>query len=291
MYHTSCLEERKQMYRKNMLSKGWVVLAGLLILAALRTSAALADLCQADINGDGKVDFKDLEIMKAEMGRKNCYELPCQADINGDGKVTIVDRGILKTEFGREDCLPSNGDIPREQIEIPQIGQETKFDIAEEEETTSYDSGEEEDLEEEIAPPTTRFKDNGDGTVTDPKTGFMWTQNANLPGDTMLFHQALNYVEGMNEGKYQNFGYTDWRLPTLNELRSLIDYTKYTRKGHELPSGHPFQNIQALRFNDRWSTTYLSNSEYPRFISFYCMLVGHNVRSCYGYVWPMRGIQ
>ena len=279
------------MGRKKMLSKGWVILAGLLILAALRTSTALAYTCQADINGDGKVDFKDLEIMKAETGRDNCYTIPCQADLNGDGKVDIEDRKILKAEFGRDNCPPSNGYIPGEDIDIPQIGQETEFDTYEEEEATPYDIGEDEELDEEITPQTTRFKDNGDGTITDPKTGLMWTKDANLPGDTVIFHQAFSYVKGMNEGKYPNFGYTDWSLPTLHELRSLIDYTKFTRWGHELPSGHPFQNVQSLRFNDRLSTTYLSNSEYPRFVSLYCRLVGHNVRSCFGYVWPVRGRQ
>lgn len=280
------------MGRKKMLSKGLVVLAVVLMLVILRTSTALADLCQADINGDGKVDFKDLEIMKAETGRDNCYTVPCQADLNGDGKVNIEDREILKAEFGRDDCPSSNGDILREDIDLPQIGQETEFDIGEkEEEATSYDIGEDENLAEVIASPTTRFKDNGDGTVTDPKTSLMWTKDANPTGDTMVFHQAFDYVEGMNEGKHPNFGYTDWRLPNLIELRSLIDYTKYTRKGHELPSGHPFQNVQSLRFNGRRSVTYLSNSDYSWFVSFYCRLVGHNVKSCYGYVWPVRGGQ
>ena len=135
-----------------------------------------------------------------------------------------------------------------------------------------------------------RFKDNRDGTVTDNRTGFMWTKNANLPGDTMTFHRSLDYIEGMNEGKYPNLGYSDWRLPALSELRSLIDYTKYTRKGHTLPRGHPFQNVQSLRLNDETSVTYISNSEYSRFFSFYCRLVGHNVKSCYGYVWPVRSL-
>jgi len=272
------------MGRKNKLSKEWVVLAGLLIQAIVITSTAFADLCQADINGDGKVDFKDLEIMKAEMGREGCFTIPCQADLNGDGKVDIKDREILKAEFGRYDCPPSD-------VDIPQIEQETEFDVVEEEEATSYDIGEDRELGEEITTPTTRFKDNRDGTVIDNKTGLMWTKDANLAGDTMLFHQALNYVEEMNEGKYPNFGYTDWRLPTLSELRSLIDYTRYTRKGHELPLGHPFENVQSLRLNDTRSVSYLYNSDFPWFVSFYCRLVGHNVKSCFGYIWPVRNIK
>lgn len=135
-----------------------------------------------------------------------------------------------------------------------------------------------------------RFNDNGDETVTDYKTGLMWTKNANLLGDTITFNEAFNYIEGMNEGKYPNFGYTDWRLPTLREVQSLIDYTQHTKKGHKLPRGHPFHNVQSLRLNDETSATYISNSEYPRFFSFYCRLVGHNIKSCYGYIWPVRSL-
>lgn len=124
-----------------MVSQGWIVLAGLLLLAMLRTSTALADLCQADLNDDGKVDFTDIEIIKGETGRENCYTEPCQADLNGDGKVDIEDREILKAELGRDDCLSDNSDIPREQIDIPQPGQETEFDIVEEEKGILYDIG------------------------------------------------------------------------------------------------------------------------------------------------------
>ena len=109
-----------------------------------------------------------------------------------------------------------------------------------EKEGTPYEVAEEENLQRETAQPT-RFEDNGDGTVTDSKTGLMWTKNANIIGDTVLFHQALNYVNGMNEGNYSNFGFTDWRLPTLRELQSLIEYAEFSSEGHVLPSGHPFQ--------------------------------------------------
>ena len=64
------------------------------------------------------------------------------------------------------------------------------------------------------------YVDNGNGTVTDTSTGLMW-QQAYSPG-TGTWEQALAYCEGLNLG-----GYTDWRLPTVNELRSLLDYSRY----------------------------------------------------------------
>ena len=219
------------MNRKKSLSKVWIVLIGFLITSALRISTALADYpCQADLNGDGKVDSEDVVIMKNEMGREDCYKAPCQADLNGDGKVNNTDRRILKAELGRNDCASVNGDIPREDMGILQTRQDMEFDTAEgEEETTTRETVEEQGSEEVTAPSTSRFKDNGDGTITDPKTGLMWTKDANLPEDTMLFHHALDYIEEMNEGKYPNFGCTDWRLPTMEEALSLMETEKNSR--------------------------------------------------------------
>jgi len=60
------------------------------------------------------------------------------------------------------------------------------------------------------------YVDNGDGTVTDLNTGLMWQQN---PGEKMTYTQA---VEGANS--FNLAGYSDWRLPTIKELYSLIDF-------------------------------------------------------------------
>ncbi len=62
--------------------------------------------------------------------------------------------------------------------------------------------------------------DNGDGTVSDTATGLMW-QKATAP-DTYTWEQALAYCEGLSLS-----GYTDWRLPNVNELQSLVDYSQH----------------------------------------------------------------
>jgi len=63
------------------------------------------------------------------------------------------------------------------------------------------------------------FTDNGNGTVTDNKTGLMWQQGE--PGK-MTWGSALSYCEGLTLG-----GNTDWRLPNTKELESLTDDTRY----------------------------------------------------------------
>jgi len=58
-----------------------------------------------------------------------------------------------------------------------------------------------------------------DGTVTDQKTDFMWMQSP-LEG-IFTFEVAQRTVKNLNTG--QGFaGHTDWRLPTQNELFTLI---------------------------------------------------------------------
>ena len=61
------------------------------------------------------------------------------------------------------------------------------------------------------------FVDNGNGTVTNTGTGLMW-QKATAPG-RYLWQAALLYCEGLFLG-----GHNDWRLPSRNELQSIVDY-------------------------------------------------------------------
>ena len=58
------------------------------------------------------------------------------------------------------------------------------------------------------------YKNNGDGTITDLNTGLMWTQK---PFGKMTQPQAAAGASKCKVG-----GYTDWRLPTIKELYSLI---------------------------------------------------------------------
>lgn len=63
------------------------------------------------------------------------------------------------------------------------------------------------------------FVNNGDGTITDRTTALMWQQGGSTM--SMTWTDAKDYVAGLNE---QNFaGCSDWRLPTLDELASLLE--------------------------------------------------------------------
>ncbi|RMF07982.1 MAG: DUF1566 domain-containing protein [Candidatus Neomarinimicrobiota bacterium] len=61
------------------------------------------------------------------------------------------------------------------------------------------------------------YVDNGDGTITDQATGLMWSQMDFGPVD---WPDALALADSVNLA-----GYTDWRLPNVKELQSIVDYS------------------------------------------------------------------
>ncbi len=73
------------------------------------------------------------------------------------------------------------------------------------------------------------YRDNGDFTITDNRTGLMWKKcsegqnnDATCTGTaaTYLWMPALLQCTGLTTPG----GYNDWRLPNVNELMSIINY-------------------------------------------------------------------
>ncbi|HBI23452.1 MAG TPA: hypothetical protein DDX84_04440, partial [Nitrospiraceae bacterium] len=142
---------------------------------------------------------------------------------------------------------------------------------------TSYYTGDDGDIEAGVAWPTPRFTVSGD-CVTDNLTGLMWTKNANLPGTSKTWQQAIDYANGLSL-----CGYTDWRLPNRKELHSLTDFSRYNPA---LPSGHPFLNVQSLYYWSATSSAYYTS--YAWIVDMWDGVVGYNPKTFYNYVWPVR---
>ncbi len=66
------------------------------------------------------------------------------------------------------------------------------------------------------------FSDNSDGTITDASTELMWSQNDS--GEGLTWEAALAWVQTKNAETY--LGYSDWRLPNVKQLHSIVDYTR-----------------------------------------------------------------
>jgi hypothetical protein len=79
--------------------------------------------------------------------------------------------------------------------------------------------------------PDSQLVDNGDGTVTDSKTSLTWKKCVEgLSGDdcgsgsagSFTWQQALQQPNIVNNSS--GFaGHTDWRLPNINELVSIVE--------------------------------------------------------------------
>lgn len=67
------------------------------------------------------------------------------------------------------------------------------------------------------------YLDNGDGTITDLVTGLMWQKSYSEASWQDAQDEASNLTTG---------GYSDWRVPTIKELYSLIQFTGNQGRGN-----------------------------------------------------------
>jgi hypothetical protein len=114
------------------------------------------------------------------------------------------------------------------------------------------------------------YTDNGNGTITDSATGLIWQKCSAGLGTTIgncstgsissyTWSSAISYCEGLTLG-----GRSDWRLPNINELGSIIDYTKSSNPTIDSTA---FPNTQSYYY---WSSsTYAQNTSYAWVVYFY----------------------
>ena len=94
-----------------------------------------------------------------------------------------------------------------------------------------------------------RFVDNGDGTVTDLKRNLMWAQTDNH-GD-IDWKQARRWVRFTFSDTIEA-RHDDWRLPTLDELKSLYVSDDPDYDGYETACGQVVRITPAIRLTSGW---------------------------------------
>ena len=71
-----------------------------------------------------------------------------------------------------------------------------------------------------------RFTDNEDQTITDTKTGLMWAKMDSYlhTGHWISWNESNKYIADLNDKGFA--GYYDWKMPTINELKTLYESGK-----------------------------------------------------------------
>ncbi len=96
------------------------------------------------------------------------------------------------------------------------------------------------------------FVVNGN-VILDNTTGLRWQDNEDAKFKELTWKDAIDYCESLSL-----CGRDDWRLPNINELRSIIDYTR--SDGAAIASEFSYVN-SALLSQYYWSSTGLTSDE------------------------------
>jgi hypothetical protein len=114
----------------------------------------------------------------------------------------------------------------------------------------------------------------------------MWPKNGNLAGGTQTWQGALNYVRNNTTNLC---GHSDWRLPNINELESLVNLEEPDPAAWLNLSGQGFNNVQSDVY---WSSsTYAFNTDGAWFVDMWYGGVGYDYKDSVYYVWPVRAGQ
>ncbi len=133
--------------------------------------------------------------------------------------------------------------------------------------------------------PTPRFVADKDRTVFDKVTGLVWSRNANPAGTAQNWQGALDYVKSLNSSSYM--GRNDWRLPNINELRSLTSAQEFNISAWLSAQG--FTDVENYYY---WaSTSFTYNPSYGWFVNMGTGNANYNSKGHYFYVWPVSGGQ
>jgi hypothetical protein len=88
--------------------------------------------------------------------------------------------------------------------------------------------------------------------ITDNLTGLVWVQNLNNvnSGNFSTFANAQIAVSTLNL-----CGYNNWRLPTVTELRSLVNYAVTSSTGANLEGWFFIQGFSSVQKDNYWTDT------------------------------------
>lgn len=120
----------------------------------------------------------------------------------------------------------------------------------------------------------------GGEAVLDKETGLVWERSP--AGTTLSWGAAWTHCYNRTVGDRKG-----WRIPTMEELASLVDPTQ---SSPALPSGHPFSNVQSTFY---WTVTTVAGDPNGAWLVSFINggVVGQNKLTPNSRVWCVRGGQ
>ena len=142
------------------------------------------------------------------------------------------------------------------------------------------------------------------GTVTDNVTGLMWEQKtySGISNVTNYytwfdaFNVFLNGPQGLNTANFA--GHKDWRIPNINELQSIVDYSQTGTTGPTIYSIFtPTAWYWGIGGKYCTSDTYTWETAWIWYIEFLCgqsgyyLKTGHTDSHYLTYLWFVRAVR
>lgn len=102
---------------------------------------------------------------------------------------------------------------------------------------------------------SSRFKCVMDGkAVLDKQTGLIWAMDTEIYEKAVSWEEAVRFCLNVEIG-----GQKGWRLPTKDELISILDTTQVNPA---LPEGHPFTKMGKYKYGGQGFLDYWTSTEY-----------------------------
>jgi len=177
-----------------------------------------------------------------------------------------------------------NGGTDQKSVNVTVSAADLTHQLPDTGQTQSYTDtfGEDHDYQPSASQPS--YTDNGDGTITDYKTGLMWVKDGSSAGcnngNKLTWEQALSFCEGLSYA-----GYSDWRLPNIRELESIVDAGRCDPAINTTYFPNTLSGVHLYYWT---STTYVPTTSFALYVYFGSGFVSANGKTGSYYVRAVR---
>jgi|GEM_PF-5431017 len=188
-----------------------------LLVMAVAVCGMMSDAL-ADDFGVLKLTTEPSEVTVYVDGTKKGTSTPISLKLNeGDHTIRIECSGYKTREFG---MFVGSGTMINKDIKLIRPLRSSPITVSDDEALATFKLRKnEKDWMVPLEYVSNEFKDNGNGTITDQATGLMW-QKSGTDKAIKKYEAAKDYIRELNRKGFA--GYSDWRLPTVDELKTLL---------------------------------------------------------------------